>query len=479
MSVASASRRRPFPPLVLCAVALSGCVTVGPDYRAPETAVPAQWSTPAAGTQDAATLAQWWRQFEDPTLDGLVADALAANVDLAIARAQLREARAQRRLAGAQLGPSLGVSASASRGRSSEETGTGSTSELYSAGFDASWEPDIFGGLRRGVEAADADLDASRESLRDTQVSLIAELALNYVDLRTAERRLALAHASVAALTDSFELTRWRLQAGLVSELDAAQARTQLESARAAVPTLRTTIAQAQNRLAVLLGRTPGELRERLASTATIPQASGDIAAGIPAEVLRQRPDVRRAERQLAAQTARLGQAQAARYPSFSLSGSLGVQALALDRLGSGNAATHSLLAGITAPIFDAGRIRAAIDVEDAQLEQARLSYQSSVLAALEDVENALVALANTAQRRNLLEQATVSARDALQIAEQRYASGLIDFLSVLDSQRTLLDLEDQLAGSSGDVTGSQIQLYKALGGGWPAAAATDDSTKS
>ncbi|MFA5940386.1 MAG: efflux transporter outer membrane subunit [Sinimarinibacterium sp.] len=462
------------------AMALPGCVTVGADDRAPEPAVPAQWSAAAdPRAPDAAVLAHWWQQFGDPVLDGLVDDALATSLDLATAQAQLREARAQRRVAGAALGPAVDASATAARSTSSEESGSGATRELYSASFDASWELDLFGGLRRGTEAAAADVEASVESLRGTRVSLIAEVVLNYADLRTAERRRAVTQASVAALADNYDLTYWRQQAGLVSELDAAQARTQLASARAGLPALDTAVDQAQNRLAVLVGRTPGELRERLATTAAIPLAASAIAAGIPADTLRQRPDVRAAERRLAAQTARLGQAQAARYPSLNLSGSIGLEALAIDRLGGSGAATRSLLAGLTAPIFDSGRIRAAIEVEDAQLEQARLAYRAAVLAALEDVENALVALANTGARRERLEQAAASARETLQIAEQRYASGLIDFLAVLDAQRTLLDLEDQLAAGSGDLAGAQIRLYKALGGGWSTATAPEDSRAS
>ena len=454
--------------ILLAAAVASGCITVGPDYQSPEPDAPTQWSGPVdRRAPDAAVLAEWWRQFRDPVLDGLVADALAANLDLAAAQAQLREARARRSLAGAQLGPTVNASASGSRRRSSEESGSGATMELYSAGFDASWELDIFGGLRRGLEAAEADVGASADQLRDTRVSLVAEVALNYVDLRAAERQFVVAEESVASREETYTLARWRLQAGLVSELDVAQARTDLESTRAALPALRTSAAEARHRLAVLLGRTPGELEARLAATARVPLAADRVAVGIPADTLRQRPDVRAAERQLAAQTARLGEAEAARYPSFSLSGSLGLEALGLAALGNSDAMTRSLLGSITAPIFDAGRIAANVAVQDARLEQARLAYQSAVLTALEDVENALVAVANSAERRLQLESTAASARETLQIARHRYASGLADFLAVLESQRTLLSVEEQLAGTTGNLARAQIQLYKALGGGW------------
>jgi NodT family efflux transporter outer membrane factor (OMF) lipoprotein len=461
----------------LTILALSGCMTVGPDYQPPQPAVPAQWQgAPVSGVQDALVLAQWWQQFSDPVLDGLITDALVANTDLATAQAQLREARARRDLAGANLGPSVTVSGSGSRSKGSRETGSGATRELYSAGFDASWEPDVFGGVRRGLEAAEADLQVSAETLRDTRVTLLSEVARNYVELRTGERRVSIAEASLAAQAEIYDLTRWRRQAGLVSELDEAQARTQLEQTRAALPALRTTVVAARHRLAVLLARPPGELDARLPVTGAIPVAADTVAVGIPADTLRQRPDVRAAERRLAAQTARLGEAEAARYPSFKLSGSLGLEALTFNRLFSGDAGTHSLLAGITAPIFDAGRIRSNILIQDAVLEQRRLAYQSAVLTALEDVENALTALANTRQRQEELTRAVASARVALQIAQQQYAAGLANFqalfkdpmfLRVLDSQRTLLSLEDQLASGTGEYGSALIRLYKALGGGW------------
>lgn len=452
----------------LLAVALGGCAAVGPDYSEPQLAVPAGWSA-GTGTDamDAVLLARWWHGFGDPVLDRLVADALAANLDLAQARARLREARARRGVAGAALAPSVDASLSGSRSRSSGQSGSGSTRELYSAGFDASWELDVFGGVRRSVEAAQADLEASVESLSDTRVSLAAEVALNYIDLRTAEQRLAIAEESIAYRGENHQIIRWRQQAGLVSELDLAQATTDLESTRAVLPPLRTAVIEAKNRLAVLLGRNPGELESLVHADRPIPLAAAEIVAAIPADTLRQRPDVRVAERRLAAQTARLGEAEAARYPSFRLSGSLGLEALELDALADRGANTHSLFGGITAPVFNAGRIAANIEIQDALVEQARLAYRAAVLAALEEVENALTAVANTDARRAKLAEAAAAARTTLAIAEYRYASGLADFLSVLDAQRTQLSLDEQLAGSTGELARAQIRLYKALGGGW------------
>lgn len=474
-------------PAAALALALTACLSVGPDYKPPALETPTQWNTATGLPAEAAppapdALNEWWRQFDDPVLDALVTEALANNLDLAGAQAKLREARARSALTRGELGPTVGASGAFSRNRASAKTGSGKTRELYRAGFDASWEIDIFGGLRRELEAAKADFEASTETLRDTRVSLVAEVVLNYVDLCAAERRLAIAEAGLAARRETHQLVDWREQAGLASQLDVAQALTDLETVGATLPTLRTAVVEAQNRLSVLLGHAPGafpllhEPRHQIASPTEIPVAAEAVAVGIPAETLRQRPDVRAAERRLAAQTARLGVAEAARYPRFELSGSIGLEALTFSALGNHEAATHSLLGSITAPIFESGRISANIAIQDALLEQAELDYRSAVLTALEDVENALVSVSNTKERHERLQSATTAARTTFEIAEQRYATGLIDFLAVLDSQRTLLGLEDQLAGSTLEFAQAQIQLYKALGGGWSPEATTPTS---
>lgn len=531
-------------PLALLPLALAGCVASN-GYRAPEAPLPAQWQAfsaaasprgrgagadgadaaiaspagaamPAAADGDAAGLATWWTRFNDPVLDGLIQDALAHNLDLRTAQAQLREARAARQAAGAELGPEVTASATASSSKSSRATGSGATRELYSAGFDASWEPDLFGRLRNGRAAAEASLGSVQEQLRDTRVTLVAEVARNYIELRTAQQRLALAEASLAARQETLTLATWRQQAGLVSELDVAQARTELESARAGLPALQAAVVAARHRIAVLLGQAPGALDARLATgnagtssasatttshggaattpsvvgavaatgkgrngstaiqatgptaeTITAPRAPAAIAVGIPADTLRQRPDVRAAERRLAAQAARLDEARAARYPSLRLSGSIGWEALSAQGIGDSGALARSLLASLTAPIFDAGRIRAAIGVQDARLEQSRVAYESAVLLALEDVENALTTLASAQERVTRLADAIAAARDTRAIADYRYQSGLADFLAVLDSQRTLLTLQDQQTLAGGDLAAAQVRLYKALGGGW------------
>ncbi len=458
----------PFCWRIFCLAGLAGlipsCTTVGRDYQAPVLTVPASWHNAALATaRDDALLAQWWRQFGDLTLDRLVSEALAANTDLATARARLQEARARREFTQAERG--LAITASGTTRYTQGSVATGSN-DSYHAELTARWEPDLFGGSRQGLEAAEADTQASAEALFDTRVNLVAEVARTYVQLRTNEQRLVCAEANLAAQTASYQLTLWRQQAGLVPALDVAQARTQQAQTRAGLPVLRTNIATAHHRLASLLAKPPGELLLLVGAGSKIP-VSPINAVGIPADTLRQRPDVRAAERRLAAQTARLGEAEAARYPRLNLTGSLGLDALAANRLLRSSASTGSLLASISAPIFDAGRIRANITIQDALLEQSRLAYQAAVLTALEAVENALVTLSNARQRQVELTQAAASAQETLTLAQQRYSAVLSDFQPVLESQRTLLTLEDQLASAKGDASNAQILLYQALGGGW------------
>jgi len=450
--------------------ALAACAAVGPDYSPPQPVVPAAWQRApetriaAEGRED---LSQWWQRLQDPLLSELVAESLSGSLDLRTARARLRQARALRAAAGAGQFPTVSASASASRSRGSEETGGGRSSEFYSAGFDAQWEPDVFGGVRRAIEAAQADLEAAEANLASAQVTLAAEVALNYVELRAFQARLAIARSSLASQQETFQLTDWRAQAGLVGALDVEQARAQLEQTRAQIPALETSLAQAEHRLAVLLGRTPGALRERLAARGPIPVPPDQVALGIPADTLRQRPDVRAAERTLAAQTARIGEREADRYPRFTLTGSIGLEALSAGALASSGAAASSLAARLATVIFDAGRLRRQVEAQSAVAEQALVAYEAAILAALEDVENALVGLARSLEREAALRNAVEAARNAALLARQRYSSGLIDFQPVLDTERTLLSLSDTLAATQAQSASSLIQLYKALGGGW------------
>jgi len=451
-------------PVLALLLGLGGCAALGPDYQAPDLPVPATWSSGAAAQED---ISEWWKRLQDPILDQLVARALAASPDLKIAQARLREARARRALAGAEELPSVTASASASRSKSSRNTGSGATRDLFSAGFDASWEPDVFGATRRGSEAAQADLQASAASLDNTKVSLVAEVARNYVELRGAQARLVIARANLASQSETLQLADWRAQAGLGSSLEVEQARSNREQTHAQIPSLETSLAEAEHQIALLLGQAPASLHPLLAPVAALPRIPDALAVGIPADTLRRRPDLRAAERKLAAETARIGVAEAARYPNFQLSGSIGLDALNAGGLFSSAALGHSLLASVAGTLFDGGRLRQRVEIQNAVQEQALANYQSTLLTALREVEDALVALANSRQRQDALSSAASAARNAALLARQRYGSGLIDFLTVLDSERSLRSVEDNLASADTARVTALIQLYKALGGGW------------
>lgn len=450
----------------------SGCATVGPDYVCPNTSLPVTWYSELKRGLDARetnpqTLATWWSTLNDTVLSGLIVRAVAGNLDLKKARARVREARASRGIAKAGLFPTLDAAGSASWSRSSENRGTGKTGGLYSASFDADWELDVFGGVRRSVEASQADLEASQEDLRDVHVSLLAEVALNYVEVRTFRDRLVVAEANLAAMNETSQLTLWRYQAGLSDELAVQQSRYNLENTRSQIPTLRTGIEEAMNRIAVLLGEKPGKVHEEMNKSTTMPDVPLEVAVGVPADVLRRRPDVRRAERELAAQTARVGVAMADLYPKFSLSGSIGLEALSLNGLFSSSAKTATGGSLINWPIFRGGYIRQNIEVQSALQEQALIKYEAAILSALEDVENALVAYVEEQNRRDDLQEGVQAAQKAVELAKYKYQSGLTDFSNVLEAQRSLLAFQDQLAQSNGTVISNLVRLYKVLGGGW------------
>ena len=429
--------------------------------------MPAEWSTPApyasSPTADAASLAAWWQGFNDPQLTALVTQALQNNTDIRTAQAALLQARALRDVSAAGLGPRVDTSASAQRSKS----GGSQAGNLFQAGFDASWEPDVFGGKRSALNASDADVLAATASLGNVQVSLAAETAVTYLQLRGLQAQRLIAQGSVAAQRETLQLTRWRAQAGLASSLDVEQGIAASEQTAAQIPSLDTGIAQAASSLAVLTGQSPGVLRSELATAAPVPQAAGDLALAFPAEALRQRPDVRAAEHRVKAALARVAQADAVRYPGFQITGSLGLRALTLGTLTGGASVANALLAGVSVPLFDGGAARAQVRAQQAALEQARLSYQATVLIALKDVEDALVSLQGNRERLARLQAAAEAAGNADLLARQRYASGLIDFRAVLETQRTLLSTQDSVESTRASLSADHVRLYKALGGGW------------
>ena len=472
-------KKLPYPIVTLAL--LSACSAVGPNYVKPDVQAPNKWTnaqTFETSRAEMRDLSHWWQQLGDTMLSSLVEEALLNSPDIHNAQAKLREVRARSDLADDNRYPTVTASGSASRNKSSTNTGSGARSNLFKAGFDASWEPDIFGGQRRATEAAEADLGASQASLHDTQVTLVAEVALNYIQLRSYQARLTIAHDNLATQQQTLQITDWREQAGLATSLDVEQARTNMAQTKSTIPTLNTSLTKSENRLAILLGKSPGALHDLLIAPTALPTVPEYLAVGIPADTLRQRPDVRAAERKLAAETARVGQKTATLYPSFSLSGSFGWSSLTLGALGGAGTTVSSLIGSMTQSIFDAGRTRSNIKIQHAIQEQALVGYEQSVLTALEDVENALTSCANNRQQQAALNQAAQASRNAALLAKLRYESGLVDFQKVLDTERTRLSAEDSLASAQADGLASLISLYKALGGGWSEVPTPDIRTK-
>ncbi len=454
---------------------MAGCAHV--DVRTADSSVadvPAAWSVSAAasdavGAPADPSLARWWLRFDDPVLAGLVADALRANTTVATAAAALRQSRALRDSAAAGLLPTLTGSASAQRSSvDSTQPGVGRVgTNTFQAGLDAQWELDLFGGKRSALDASEATVRASAASLADAQVSVAAEVALEYIALRGAQARLVIAGDNLATQQETLQITAWRNQAGLVTSLELEQARAAAEQTAALVPTLQASVDQARHALAVLAGQPPAALAVRLGGVAPVPLPGDALALRLPADTLRQRADVRAAEHQVGAAQARVHQAEAARLPSLSIGGSLGLSALTLGALTDGASVVGSLLGSVSLPVFDGGAGRAQVDAQQAALEQAQSAYRAAVLQALKDVEDALVALRGDRLRLAHLANAADAAANAALLARQRYGSGLVDFQTVLETQRTQLGTQDDLASVRADVSSDHVRLYKALGGGW------------
>ncbi len=451
---------------------LLGCAAVGPDYVPVEPEAQEKWHADLQGglTGDQLNpeiLAHWWTTLNDPQLSSLEERAVKGNLDLKEAQARILEARALRGISKANLFPTVNAGGLVTERRFSENSNTGDRNTLYAAGFDSGWEMDIFGGVRRSVEAAQANLEATQEGLHDVLVSLLAEVALNYVEVRTFQARLEVTEANIVTLQESYELNQSRYQAGIIDELAVQQSLRILESSRSQIPALETGLEAAKNRLAVLLGEQPGKLHGELAAKQSIPSLPVTVAVGIPAETMRHRPDIRRAERFLAAQTARIGVATADLYPKFRLFGTIGLESISTGDFFKYSSRAWGFGPSVSWNIFDGGAIRQNIKVQTARQEQALIQYESAVLGAQEEVENVLVAYAKEQQRRDSLIKAEAAAQQAALLAQDQYKSGLVDFNNVLDAQRALLIIQDELARSEGNVTSNLVRLYKALGGGW------------
>lgn len=445
---------------------IAGCASLpaGPTADA-GVALPQQWSARPAAPGQATPLTDWWRRFDDALLSDLVAQAVRNNTDVESAQARLRQARAARDVAAAGLWPSLNASLSAQGNHPSA-----ATSNRFGAGLDASWELDLFGATRHGVAASEADVRASEATLGATQVSIAAETAIAYLELRGAQTRLAIARDNLASQQETLQITQWRTQAGLASSVDEEQSRAAVAQTEAQLPQLAASIAQSQHSLSVLTGQAPAALQPRLDPAGPIPQPSAELTLAIPAQVLRQRPDVQAAELAAEAAASRVAQAGAQRLPDASLRASVAWNALTLGSLG-GSGAAAALIASLGAPLFDGGLRSAQWQAQQAQFEAAQAAYRASVLTALQEVEDTLAALSGARQRVAALQRAADAANNAALLARDRYTSGLADFQTVLETQRTLLGTQDSLASTQTDLAAQHVRLYKALGGGWTSAA--------
>ncbi|MHC4438480.1 MAG: efflux transporter outer membrane subunit [Planctomycetota bacterium] len=453
----------------------SGC-QVGPDYVRPEYSVPDQWHQKAVqGLQDgSADLQTWWKVFNDPVLENLIHRSCSENLNLQIAYARVMESRAMLGVASGQYWPNVDAVGNYSRSRASENgllaglpVNVTDELNLHSVGIDSSWEIDVFGRISRSVESAQASMEASIENYRDVLVSLYSQVALSYIDMSSIQTRIRYAQNNIKLQQDTLELTRKRREADLVPELDVQQAELVLASTESTIPALRQSEAQAIHRLSVLLGQPPAFLYEELLTASNIPDVPKDITVGLPAELLRQRPDIRRAERVLAAQTAEIGVATAGLYPAFSLSGTFALEAQQIDDIGDWDSRTWGFGPSMRWNLFDGDRIRSSIKVQQAQAEQVMVDYERTILLALEEVENSMVAFTEERQRVEALERSVSAAQKSVELVKSLYEIGLTDFQNVLDMQRALTTQQDQLAQSEGRVAKNLVSIYTALGGGW------------
>jgi outer membrane protein, multidrug efflux system len=459
---------------------LAAC-TVGPNHTPPQPTLPGAFSSlPASGALSSTPTAEgpapravsvWWEHLGDPMLTSLVQRGTEGNLDLRIAAERVREARALRDAAAGRRMPQVSAGAGATRSRASQTTagsfGSADGTTLFDVGVDASWELDVFGGIRREVQAADADLAAAEESRRGVLVTLAAEIASTYAEYRGLQQRADLARRTIDAQQSTLELTRARVDAGIAPDIDNQQALAQLSTRRSQLPALEAAARQSAHRLGVLLGLPPAAVMDELSSPGAIPVPPAIVEVGVPASLVRQRPDIRAAERALAAATARVGVATAELYPTFQIGARAGVQSRELASLPDSNSATFSVGPQVRWNLYTGGRVRAQIEAAGARQRQALLAFDRTVLAALEEVENALTDFVHEQRRRDHLASAVDANRRAVSLAEERWKSGIGDFLSVLINQRELFDSEDQLVQNQLQVTRALVRVYKSLGGGW------------
>ena len=461
--------------LILSALLLAGC-TVGPNYRKPDESAPGRWASSQAGLyKTKAVHADWWRSFKDPQLTNVVETAARSNKDLEQAAARVREARALRQIAASSLFPNIGVGASALKETISDNgripagaiPALAKRRDVFETGFDANWELDVFGGNRRKVEAAAARIAGVEEAERATRLSILAETARNYLELRGAQRQLAIIEANLALQQRTLDLTSDKLRVGTGTELEVARAEGQLRATEARLPNLNAEIAAGAYRLSVLTGQPPAALLNDLLKREPLPAPPDIVPVGLPSDLLRRRPDIRRAERELAAATADIGVAVADLFPKFSLTGAAGLEALHFSDLFQSGSATARLGPSIRWPIFQAGKIRAKIKATEARAEAAIASYEQTVLIALAETESALERYGREFETRRKLQSAAAANQRAVDLSEQRFESGTGTLFEVIDAEARVLTIETDLVESETAIVVKLVALYKALGGGW------------
>ena len=456
---------------------IGGCASVGPDYKKPDLVMDAQWKEPARTEQTPAATpieSAWWENLKDPILNNLISDAVSSNLDVKQARARLRESRSQVTVARSAALPQVGLSGSFNRSLSSLNADSSSSgdglSTLFAAGFDASWEIDVFGGTRRSVEASKADAESAVENLRAALQTLLGDVARNYVELRSFQQQIAVTRHNADAQRSTMELTRKRYEAGLASYLDVTEAETLLATTESNIPTLEASAKQSIHRLGILLGKGPNALKPVLEKPGAIPEVPPPGPLGVPSDLLTRRPDVRSAERLLAAASARIGVATANLFPKFNITAALGLASASTGSFFQDASRQWSLLPGLTLPIFSGGKLTADLEAKKALFDEAFFRYQDTVNKALEEVENSLSALSAGEKHRQALRKAVESNQLTVELAETRYRAGLTAFLDVLTAQRGLYAVQVSLSQSEAVLTTNYIALYKALGGGWQTA---------
>ena len=456
--------------LIICSLLFVGCAKVGPDFKPPQSKTPNEWNTKGLNIiprSDPNGLAKWWEGLKDPTLSKLMEDAVANNLDVKVAVLRISEAKAKRDAKVGELFPSLGSSAKYSKARSSQGTGKVGESHRYSLGIDSSWELDILGGTRREIEAKEAEYQYQKEALRETLVSLLGEVALNYIKFRTYQRRLLVIQKNIDLQEDTLRLNESKYGAGLIDQLALEQSKYLLESTKAQAHLIKTEMENALNTLCVLLGKNPGELMYLMSSEPSLPKIPEELLVGIPMDMIRQRPDIKKAEWDLAAQTAYLGMAKAELYPKLTISGSFGLESVRSRDFFDWPNRVWSLVSNLSYVIFKGGAIKKAVEAQEAKVRQSLINYEKTVLLALKEVETWLVSYVNEEERQKNLGLAVEAAKRSHELSLNKYNAGLVDFIVVLESEKSLQNLEDQLIQSQGDILSHVVRLYKALGGGW------------